>query len=60
MRLRRLFNIRRDLVIALAIPVAAKALTLAADQLRTRRGPSRVADRLDQGERLLRRVQHFV
>jgi hypothetical protein len=57
---RRLLNLRRDLVIALAVPVAVRVISVAAEQLRTRRGPSQVADRLDQAGRLLRKVQRLV
>jgi hypothetical protein len=57
---RRLLNLRRDLVIAIAVPVVAKVISVAAEELRTRRGPSPVADRLDQAGRLLRKVQRLV
>lgn len=60
MRLRRLLSVRRDLVIMIAIPLVAKGIAVAADELRTRRGPSRTTDRLDQAGRLLRKVQRFV
>jgi hypothetical protein len=59
MRVRRLFSLRRDLVLAIAIPLLVKGVTVAADELRTRKGPSRVADRLDQTGRLLRKVQRI-
>ena len=60
MRLRRLLSIRRDLVNMIAIPLVAKGISIAADELRTRRGTSRATERLDQGGRLLRKVQRFV
>jgi hypothetical protein len=60
MRVRRLFTLRRDLVIMIAVPLVAKGLSVAADQLRARRGPSRTTDRLDQAGRLLRKVPRFV
>jgi hypothetical protein len=60
MRIRSLLNLRRDLVIALAVPVAGKIISIAADQLRQRRGPSLAADRLDQAGHLLRRVSKLV
>jgi hypothetical protein len=60
MRIRSLLNLRRDLVIALAVPIAGKLISVAADQLRQRRGPSVVADRLDQASHLLRRVSKLV
>ncbi len=41
MRVRSLFNLRRDLVIAIAVPVAGKLMSVAAQQLRERRGPNR-------------------
>lgn len=59
MGVRRFLNLRRDLVIALAIPLAAKAMSFAAEELRARRGPSRAADVLDRAEGVLRRVQRF-
>jgi hypothetical protein len=60
MRLRSLFNLRRDLVIALAVPIAGKLMSVAADQLRQRRGPNQVADRLDQASQLVRKVSRLV
>jgi hypothetical protein len=60
MRVRRLLNLRRELVLAIAIPLVAKAISAAAQELRTRRGPSRAADRLDQAGQLLRRARRFV
>jgi hypothetical protein len=59
MRVRRLLSLRRDLVIMVALPLVTKGVSVAARELRTRRGPSRAADRLDQAERLLRKVQRF-
>jgi hypothetical protein len=59
-RIRSLFNLRRDLVIAIAVPVAGKVMSVAAHQLRERRGPNQVADRLDQGAALIRRVSRLV
>jgi hypothetical protein len=59
-RIRSLFNLRRDLVIAIAVPVAGKLMSVAAQQLRERRGPNQVADRLDQGSQLIRRVSRLV
>jgi len=44
----------------IAIPLVAKGIAVAADELRTRRGPSRTTDRLDQAGRVLRRIQRFV
>jgi hypothetical protein len=60
MRLRSLFNLRRDLVIALAVPIAGKLMSVAADQLRQWRGPNQVADRLDQASQLVRKVSRLV
>jgi hypothetical protein len=61
MRVSRLFNLRRDLIIALAVPLVVKAASFAAQEIRTRGdGDSRVADRLDQAGRVLRRVQHLI
>jgi hypothetical protein len=59
-RIRSLFNLRRDLVIAIAVPVAGKVMSVAAHQLRERRGPNQFADRLDQGAALIRRVSRLV
>jgi hypothetical protein len=59
-RIRSLFNLRRDLVIAIAVPVAGKLMSVAAQQLRERRGPNQFADRLDQGSQLIRRVSRLV
>jgi hypothetical protein len=59
-RIRSLFNLRRDLVIAIAVPVAGKLMSVAAHELRERRGPNRFADRLDQGATLIRRVSRLV
>jgi hypothetical protein len=55
-----LLNVRRDLVIALAVPVVGKLMSVAAEQLRERRGPSQVADRLDQASQLVRKVSRLV
>ncbi|HZV27128.1 MAG TPA: hypothetical protein VFG00_12660 [Acidothermaceae bacterium] len=60
MKIRSLFNLRRDLVIAIAVPVAGKLMSVAAQQLRERRGPNQFADRLDQGSQLIRRVSRLV
>jgi hypothetical protein len=60
MRMRRLLSWRRDLVIAIAVPVAGKLIGVVAEQLRDRRGPNRVADRLDQAGSLLRRVSRLI
>ena len=60
MRIRSLFNLRRDLVIAIAVPVAGKLMSVAAHQLRERRGPNQFSDRLDQGSQLIRRVSRLV
>jgi hypothetical protein len=61
MRVARLLNLRRDLVIALAVPLVVKVASMAAQEIRTRSdGDSRVADRLDQAGRVLRRVQRFL
>jgi hypothetical protein len=59
-RIRSLFNLRRDLVIAIAVPVVGKVMSVAAHQLRERHGPNQVADRLDQGAALIRRVSRLV
>lgn len=59
MRVRRLLRLRRQLVLAIAIPVVVKGVTFAADELRQRKGHSRVADRLEQAGRLLRKVQQI-
>jgi len=55
-----LFNLRRDLLIALAVPIAGKLMSVAAEQLRERRGPNQVADRLDQASQLVRKVSRLV
>jgi len=60
MRLRRLLSIRRDLVIMVAVPLVAKGLSVAAEQLRQRRGPSRASDRLEQAGNWLRKAKRFV
>jgi hypothetical protein len=60
MRITRLLNLRRDLVIAIAVPVVVKVISVVADELRTRRGPNPAADRLDQAGRMLRSVSRFV
>ncbi|MGH8891562.1 MAG: hypothetical protein ACRDV3_17595 [Acidothermaceae bacterium] len=60
MRLRRLLSIRRDLVIMVAVPLVAKGLSSAAEQLRERRGPSRTSEGLERAGSLLRKVQRFV
>jgi hypothetical protein len=52
MRVRRLLSWRRDLVVAIAVPVVIKVFSVAAEQLRGRRGPNVVADRLDQAGRV--------
>jgi hypothetical protein len=57
----RLLRLRRDLVIALAVPLVVKVASLAAQEIRSRTdGESRAADRLDQAGRVLRRVQRFI
>jgi hypothetical protein len=60
MRIRRVFSLRRNLVIMLAVPVAAKGMALVADRLRRRHADSRAAARLDQAGRALRKVQRFL
>jgi hypothetical protein len=61
MRVTRLFNLRRDLVIAIAVPLVVKAASYAAQEIRARGdGESRTADRLDQAGRVLRKVQRFI
>jgi hypothetical protein len=61
MRVTRLLNLRRDLIIAITVPLVVKAASMAAGEIRSRSGgDSRVADRLDQGTTLLRRVQRFI
>jgi hypothetical protein len=42
MRMRRLLGWRRDLVVAIAVPVVGKAISVAAQRLRQRRGPNRL------------------
>jgi hypothetical protein len=61
MRVTRLLNLRRDLAIAIAVPLVVKAASLAANEIRSRGdGESKVADRLDQAGRFLRRAQRFI
>jgi hypothetical protein len=60
MRVRRLLNLRRDLLIAIAVPLAGKVIAAAAEQLRERKGPNRTADRLDQAGQLIRKVSKLV
>jgi hypothetical protein len=60
MRVRRLLNLRRDLLIAIAVPVVGKVIAVAAEQLRERKGPNRAADRLDQAGQLIRKVSKLV
>lgn len=60
MRVRRLLSLRRDLVVAIAIPLVVKGVTLAANELRSRGGPTGIAYRLEQTGRLLRKVQRFL
>jgi|GEM_PF-2699715 hypothetical protein len=60
MRVRRLLSWRRDLVVAIAVPVVLKVFSVAAEQLRDRRGPNVAADRLDQAGRVLRKASRFV
>jgi hypothetical protein len=61
MRVSRLLNLRRDLAIAIAVPIVVKVASLAATEIRSRTdGESRAADRLDQAGRFLRRVQRFI
>ena len=47
-------------LVAIAVPVAGKVMSVAAHQLRERRGPNQFADRLDQGAALIRRVSRLV
>lgn len=60
MRVRRLLNVRRQVIVAVAIPLVARGVGLLAARLRDRRADSPAAARLDQAGRLLRRVQRFV
>jgi hypothetical protein len=60
MRVRRLLNLRRDLLIAIAVPLAGKVIAVAAEQLRERKGPNHTADRLDQAGQLIRKVSKLV
>jgi hypothetical protein len=60
MRVRRLLNLRRDLLIAIAVPIVGKVIAVAAEQLREHKGPNRAADRLDQAGRLIRKVSKLV
>ena len=62
MRIRRVLSLRRDLVIALAVPIVVKVGSLAAAEIRARNadGESRAADRIDKAGQMLRRVQRFV
>lgn len=60
MRIRRLLSVRRNLVVMIAVPVLVRGISFIADELRDRRGDSRVADTLDQVHRVLRKIQRFV
>jgi hypothetical protein len=60
MRVRRILSLRRDLLVMVALPLLTKGVSLAARELRDRRGPSRAADRLDQAGQLLRKAKRFV
>jgi hypothetical protein len=59
-QVRRLLKVRRNVIIMIAFPVAMKGISFVADELRHRRGDSRVADRLDQLHRVLRKISRFV
>jgi hypothetical protein len=61
MRVTRLLNLRRDLVIAIAVPLIVKAASMAATEIRSRSdGESRAADRIDHVGQVLRRAQRFI
>ncbi len=59
MRVRRLL-LRRNLLIMVALPLLTRGVSVAARELRARKGPSRVADGLDQASRLLQKARHLV
>lgn len=60
MRRLRLLSLRRNLLAMVAIPIAAKGISMVADHLRDRHADSRAAARLDQAGHLLRKARRLI